>query len=110
MFKSLISLLVLAAGLKAYADTDCKQVVGALQEFQLKNMRNQDANLNFIQQISGKLRDLSAEDQKILKDATAKMADDTDTVLNAAYDNKEKINADLDTLLQQVRDCIAKIP
>lgn len=123
----LLFLLVSAA----MAATDCTTLDLNLRDFQLKNKKNQETVVNFAQQISDRLR---ADQAVILQDMQSKleekekenpaltskivlpivtnslspltkMADDTDTVLNAAYDNNDIISKDLDTLIKQIQDC-----
>ena len=118
---------------------DCTQIEKSIREFQQKNKKNQEANLNFLQQVSDRLRaaqagivddvktQLEAMENKSTPPASLSskevvpvvltslapmttMADETDGVLNAAYDNNETVSNDLDALVTQIQDCLPKGP
>lgn len=118
-------------------DPDCGKIVGDLSLFQLKNQKNQQAHLNFFQQISERLRNTQSDivnnvqgaleekeknGQKLTSETVtplitemvepmSAMADDTDNVANAAYDNNETIKSDLDDLIKRIQNCLsAKTP
>ena len=119
----------------ASAATDCTQLENNLKTFQTDNKKNQDANLNFVQQVSDRLRKtqgVASSNVKTKLEAMEKtapltssavtpvvdtelapistMADETDTVLNEAYDNNETINKRFKDLINQIRDCLPKGP
>ncbi len=128
-----VLMVFLALNSNVFAE-DCTSLTSDLTLFQLKNKKNQEANLNFVQQVSQRLRDSQsaisddvqtklAEKEKmdgvlslkvvapILNDSLepmSKMADETDAVLNAAYDNNDTISGDLDALIKRIQDCIAQ--
>lgn len=140
MLLSLFVFLVFNIGVSAEEITlqsaDCSKLASDLSLFQLKNKKNQEANLNFIQQVSQRLRDSQSaisddvqmkleEKEKsqgpltlkviapVLNDSLepmSKMANETDDVLNAAYDNNDTISGELDALIKQIQDCIPQAP
>ena len=127
---------LLFTSLMAFSATDCSKLESDFTLFQLKNKKNQEANLNFIQQVSQRLRDSQTsisddvqeklaekENSQVpltLKEITpvlndslepmSKMADETDSVLNAAYDNNDTVSTELDALIKRIQDCIPQVP
>lgn len=85
---------------------DCSKLIDNLRDFQINNKKVQDSVLNFVQNFSEKLRATPTPDAAALSE----MADKTDEILGAGYDNNEKISKDLDTLMKQINDCIAAAP